>query len=88
MAEDQNPITIFFQNISKVNNIQHYSRFADKGPSLAAMVTRTRRIVLKKLGFVTGNCDWLSEFPFTIKIQQYNLKFNNNEPHSSFQDDK
>ena len=37
-----------FQKILKSKNIQHYSRFTDKGPSIAEKVIRTKRNFLKK----------------------------------------
>ena len=51
-------------------NIQHYSRYTDKGPSIAERVIRTVRNLLKKPVFEEGNADWLSELPSVIK--QYN----------------
>ena len=36
-----------FQNFSKLKNIHHYSRFTDKGPSIAERVIRTLRNLLK-----------------------------------------
>ena len=65
-----------FQNLLKINNIQHYSRFTDKGPSIAERVIRTVRNLLKKPVFEKGNADWISELPSVIK--QYN-----NTNHSS-----
>ena len=59
-----------FQNLLKTKNIQHYSRFTDKGPSIAERVIRTVRNLLKKPVFLAGNADWLSELPSVIK--QYN----------------
>ena len=59
-----------FQNFLKSKNIQHYSRFADKGPSIAERVIRTIRNLLKKPVFEKGKADWLSELPSVIK--QYN----------------
>ena len=46
-----------FQNFLKIKNIQHYSRFTDKGPSIAERVIRTIRNLLKKPIFLTGNAD-------------------------------
>ena len=60
----------FFQNLLKSNNIQHYSRFTDEGPSKAERVIRTVRSLLKKPVFEKGRADWLSELPSAIK--QYN----------------
>ena len=59
-----------FQNFFKNKNIKHYSRFLDKGPSIAERVIRTIRNLLKKPVFEKGNADWLSELPSIIK--QYN----------------
>ena len=60
----------------KSKNIHHYSRFTDKGPSIAERVIRTVRNLLKKPIFLAGNADWLSELPSVIR--QYN-----NTNHSS-----
>ena len=51
-------------------NIQHYSRYTDKGPSIAERVIRTIRNLLKKPVFLAGNADWVSELSSVIK--QYN----------------
>ena len=59
-----------FQNFLKSKNIQHYSRYTDKGPSIAERVIRTIRNLLKKPVFEKGNADWISELPSVIK--QYN----------------
>ena len=59
-----------FQNFLKSKNIHHYSRFTDKGPSIAERVIRTVRNLLKKPIILAGNADWLSELPSVIK--QYN----------------
>ena len=42
-----------FQNFLKSNNIQHYSRFTDKRPSIAERVIRTLRNLLKKAGILS-----------------------------------
>ena len=60
-----------FQNFLKSKNIQHYSRFTDKGPSIAERVIRTVRSLLKKPVFLAGNADWLSE------LTSVNKKYNN-----------
>ena len=60
-----------FQNFLKSKSIHHYSRFTDKGPSIAERVIRTRRNLLKKPVFEKGNADWVSELPSVIK------KYNN-----------
>ena len=65
-----------FQNLLKSKNINHYSRYTDKGPLIAERVIRTIRNLLKKPVFSAGNADWLSELPSVIK--QYN-----NTNHSS-----
>ena len=62
--------SIIFQNLLKNKNIQHYSRFTDKGPSIAERVIRTVRNLLKKPVFLAGSADWLSELQSVIK--QYN----------------
>ena len=59
-----------FQNFLKIKNIQHYSRFTDKGPSIAERVIRTVRNLLKTPVFLAGNADWISELQSVIK--QYN----------------
>ena len=59
-----------FQNFLKSKNIGHYSRYTDKGPSIAERVIRTLRNLLKKPVFEKGNADWLSELPSVTK--QYN----------------
>ena len=65
-----------FQIFLKSKNIQHYSRYTDKGPSIAGRVIRTIRNLLKKPVFEKGNADWLSELPSVIK------KYNNTIHHS------
>ena len=59
-----------FQNFLKSKNIHQYSRFTDKGPSIAERVIRTIRNLLKKSIFLAGKADWISELPSVIK--QYN----------------
>ena len=59
-----------FQNFLKSKNIQHYSRYTDKGPSVAERVIRTIRNLLRKPVFEKGNANWISELPSVIK--QYN----------------
>ena len=65
-----------FQNFLKSKNIQQYSRYTDKGPSIAERVIRTVRNLLKKPVFEKGKADWLSELPFVVK------KYNNTIHHS------
>ena len=59
-----------FQSFLRNKNIQHYSRFTDKGPSIAERVIRTVRNLLKKPVFLAGNADWISELSSVTK--QYN----------------
>ena len=59
----------------KSKNIHHYSRFTDKGHSIAERVIRTVRNLLKKPIFLAGNADWLSELASVIK--QYNNTIHN-----------
>ena len=56
-----------FQNFLKLKSIHHYSRFTDKGPSIAEKIIRTVRNLLKKLIFSAGISDWLSKLPSVIK---------------------
>ena len=60
----------------KSKNIQHYSRFTDKGPSIAERVIRTIRNLLKKPVFEKGRADWLSDLPSIV------YKYNNSLHHS------
>ena len=66
-----------FQNFLKSKNIQHFSRFTDKGPSIAERVLRSLRNLIKKPIFLAGNADWLSELPSITK------KYNNTLHHST-----
>ena len=66
-----------FQNFLKSKNVHHYSRFTDKGPSIAKRVIRTKRNLLKKPIFLAGNADWLSE------LLSVNKKNNNTVHHST-----
>ena len=50
---------------------QHYSRFTDKGPSIAGRVIRTKHSLSRKPVFEKGNAVWLSELP------SVNKKYNN-----------
>ena len=54
----------------KSKNIQQYSRYTDKGPSIAERLIRTVGNLLKKTVFLAGNADWINEIPSVIK--QYN----------------
>ena len=66
-----------FQNFLKSKNIQHYSRYTDKGPSIAERVIRTIRNLLKKPVFEKGRADWISELAYVVK------KYNNTIHHST-----
>ena len=89
-----------FQNFLKSKNIQQYSRFIGKGPSIAERVIRTIRNLLKKPVFKKGRADWLSELPSVIKQYsntihsstkmtpiQASKKSNENEVYSKLKDD-
>ena len=65
-----------FQNFIKNKKIHHYSRYTDKGPSIAERVIRTIRNLLKKPVFEKGNADWISELHSVVK------KYNNTIHHS------
>ena len=55
-----------------MKNVHHYSRFTDKGPSIAAeRVIKTLRNSLKKPVFLKSNADWVSELSSVVK------KYNN-----------
>ena len=56
-----------FQNFLKSKNIHQYSRFTDKGPSIAERLIKILRNFLKKPVFLAGNDDWLSELPSVTK---------------------
>ena len=56
-----------FQNFLRSKNIQQYSRFTDKGPSIAKRVIRTIRNLLKKPVFLAGEASWISELSSVIK---------------------
>ena len=75
-----------FQNFSKLKNIHRYSRFTDKGPSIAERVVRTIRNLLKKPVYEKGNADWLSELPSVIK--EYYKTIHNTSKTTPFQASK
>ena len=60
-----------FQNFLKLKNIHHYSRFTDKGPSIAERVIRTIRNLFKKRVFEKRNADWVGELRSVV------MKYNN-----------
>ena len=65
-----------FQNFLKTKNIHQYSRYTDKGPSIAERVIKTIRNLLKKPVFEKGNAEWISELHSVVK------KYNNTIHHS------
>ena len=65
-----------FQSLLKINNINHYSRYTDKGPSIVERFNRTITDMLKKPIFLNGDANWINILP-TI-INEYN-----NRIHSS-----
>ena len=74
-----------FQNFLKVKNIHHYSRFTDKGPSIAERFIRTIRNLLKKPVFEKGRADRLSELPSIVKkYKKYHSPFIKNDSSSGF----
>ena len=75
-----------FQNFVKTKNIQHYSRYTDKGPSIAEKVIRTVRNLSKKPVFEKGRADWLSELPSVIK--QCNITIHHSTKMTSVQASK
>ena len=54
----------------KSKNIQHFSRYTGKGPSIVERSIKTIHNLLKKPVFEKGNADWISELPSVVK--QYN----------------
>ena len=60
----------------KSKNIHHYSRYTDKGPSIAERVRGTVRNILRKPVFEKRKDDWLSELPSVGK------KYNDTIHHS------
>ena len=65
-----------FKSLLKINNINHYSRYTDKGPSIAERFNRTIRDMFKKSIILNGYANWINILP-TI-INEYN-----NRIHSS-----
>ena len=65
-----------FQNFLKAKNKHLYSRFTDKGPSIAERFIRTIRNILKKPVFEKRRADWLSELPSVVN------EYNNSIHHS------
>ena len=69
----------------KAKNIQHYSRFTDKGPSIAERVIRFVTNLLKRAVFEKRNANWISEIPSVFK-QYYNTIHSSvkNDTHSTY----
>ena len=61
----------------KNKNKQHFSRFTDKGPSVAERVSGTIRNLLKKPVFEKRKSNWTSELPSVDK------EYNNTNQHST-----
>ena len=55
------------QKFLTVKNINHYSRFTDKGPRTAERAFITIRYFLKKPLFLKGNADWITKIPSLLK---------------------
>ena len=51
----------------KAENIHHYSRFTDKGPSVAERAIRTIGNLFKKPKFEKRNANCLNELPSVVK---------------------
>ena len=66
-----------FQNFLRSKNIQHYSRYTDKRPSITERVIKTVRSLLKKPVFERGRADWLSELSSVVN------KYNHSIHHST-----
>ena len=75
-----------FQNFLKSENVQHYSRFTDKGPSIAKRVIRTLRNLFKKPVLEKRNAEWLGELPSFIK--QYYKTIHSSTKMTSIQSSK
>ena len=57
----------------KAKKIHYYSRFTDKGPSIAERVFTILRSLLKKPVFEQGNANWENELPSVIKQYNYTI---------------
>ena len=66
-----------FQKLLKSKSIQLYSRFTDKGPSVAERVVKTIRNLIKKQVFGKRTANWLSELLSVVK------NYNNTIHHST-----
>ena len=66
----RNMLIKIFNEFLNNKKIKRHSRYTDTGAVFAERFNRTIRNLLKKLVFLKGNADWLSELPTVIK--QYN----------------
>ena len=55
------------QTFLKSKIIKHFSRFTEKGLSIAEQLIRTTRNLLKKPVIEKGNASWITELPAVIK---------------------
>ena len=62
-----------FQNFLKTKNIHHYSRFTDKGPSIAERVFRTIRNLLRKPVF--ENEELIGYLNFLLSLRNIKTQF-------------
>ena len=60
-------INTVFQILLETNNIHHYTRLTDEGPSISERFSRTLRNFLKNQVFHAGKSDWFCEIPTVIK---------------------
>ena len=56
-----------FQNFLRSYNLHQFSRFTDKGPSIAERVIRRIRSLFKKPLFLAGEASWINELLSVIK---------------------
>ena len=65
-----------FQSLLKINNINHYSRYTDKGPSIVERFNRTIRDMLKKPVFKNGDANWITIIATIIDEYNKRITFN------------
>ena len=58
---------IISQKFLRSKTIQQYSRFTDKGPSIAETIIKTVRILIKKHVFLAEKANWISELRSIMK---------------------
>ena len=61
-----------FKSLLQINNINHYSRYTDKGPSIVERFNRTIRHLLEKPIFLNGDANWINILP--TMMNEYNNK--------------